>query len=85
MPACLQAAAASKSPPCPIGSPARDGRSSLLFSFTGELRDDAKQGSLWLADYLISQIEYLKVLPTDEVLMGRISWAPFEPQPATEA
>ena len=41
----------------------------------GQVTDGAKQGSLWLADYLLVQIEHLKSVPTEEVLLGRISWA----------
>lgn len=47
---------------------------------TGEALPDAKTGSLWLAQYLIDQRAHLMSLPSEDVLLGRVTWA----EPPTE-
>ncbi len=37
----------------------------------------------WLADYLMAQVEQLRSLPAEDVLKGRLTWAP-PPPPHTE-
>ena len=47
-----------------------------LVDADGQPTAEARAGSLWLADYLLAQRAHLKSLPTEEVLKGRLSWAP---------
>ena len=47
-----------------------------LVDASGEPDAEALAGSLWLADYLLTQSAHLRSLPSEEVLKGRVTWAP---------
>lgn len=49
----------------------------------GDLPPDARPAALWLADYLLAQVAHARSIPDQEVLRGRLSWAP--PPPARQA
>ena len=50
----------------------------LVDEASGEPTEEAVSGSLWLADYLMTQRQHLKAVPAEEVLKGRLSWAAVE-------
>ena len=47
----------------------------LVEEETGETLREAKEGSLWLAQYLLEQRAHLMSLPAEDVLLGRVTWA----------
>ena len=49
----------------------------------GKPTAEAIAGSLWLADYLLAQQAHQRAIESEEVLKGRLSWAP-PPEPQAE-
>ena len=56
-----------------------DAEGEPLVDADGQPDPQAVAGSLWLADYLLAQRSHLQALPTDDVLKGRLTWAPPPP------
>jgi hypothetical protein len=48
----------------------------------GAVPADARPAARWLADYLLAQVAHVRSIPDQEVLRGRLGWAP--PLPARQ-
>lgn len=53
-----------------------------LVDETGAVLTEAEAGARWVVEYLLSQRAHLAALPAEDVLKGRLSWAP--PPPSRE-
>lgn len=51
----------------------------------GGIAGSAEPAALWLAEYLLAQMSHLAALPDDEILLGRLTWAPPPPPHASGA
>jgi len=62
-----------------------DEEGEALVDGEGQPCADAARAALWLADYLLAHRDHLATLPGEDVLRGRLTWAPSPPAVSTVA